>query len=160
VVQDGPKRLRLPEAVATIYRAVAELSATYPGRRFTPDGHLVGSLGEVVAALEFDLDLHKASHPGHDAKDKQGRDVQIKTTGGTSISMYSNCDRLIVLRICSPEWAEVIYDGDGVVVWEAAGTVQKNGQRSVSLATLRKLSDKGSLDSRGRRQEKARDSGC
>ena len=25
--------------------------------------------------------------------------------------MYANCDRLIVLRICFPEWAELIYDG-------------------------------------------------
>jgi hypothetical protein len=123
VVPDAPRRIRLPKAVAAIYRAVAELSAEYPGRRFTPDGHLVGSLGEVVAALEFDLDLHKASHPGHDAKDKKGRDVQIKTTGGASISMYANCDRLIVLRISSPEWAEVVYDGDGNPVWGATGRI-------------------------------------
>jgi hypothetical protein len=136
-----PKRIRLPQPVAAIYRAVAELTAAYPGRKFTSDGHLVGSIGEVIAALEFDLDLHKSSYPGHDAKDKQGRDVQIKTTAGNSVSMYSICDRLIVLRICSPEWAEVIYDGDGAPVWDAAGKLQKNGQRTVSFATLRKLSD-------------------
>jgi hypothetical protein len=138
-IPGSPRRIRLPDAVAAIYRAVGELSASYPGRRFTPDGHLVGSLGEVIAALEFDLDLHKSSHPGHDARDKQGRDVQIKTTGGTSISMYATCDRLIVLRICSPEWAEVVYDGDGGPVWDAAGKVQKNGQRTISFSTLRKL---------------------
>jgi hypothetical protein len=138
----APRRIRLPEAVSAIYLAVEELSTAYPGRRFTPDGHLVGSLGEVVAALEFDLELHKASHPGHDAKDKEGRDVQIKTTSGSSISMYADCDRLIVLRICSPEWAEVVYDGDGGPVWQAAGKLQKNGQRSVGLAAIRRLAQR------------------
>lgn len=133
------RRIRLPEAVAAIYRAVEELSAAYPGRKFTPDGHLVGSIGEVIAATEFGLELHKPSHPGHDAKDNQGRDVQIKMTAGSSISMYADCDRLIVLRIASPEWAEVIYDGDGAPVWQAAGKPQKNGQRTVRLSTLRRF---------------------
>ena len=44
------RRIKLPKPVAAIYRAVEELEALYPGRKFTPDGHLVGSIGEVVAA--------------------------------------------------------------------------------------------------------------
>jgi hypothetical protein len=44
------KRIKLPEAVAQIYRAVEELEALYRPRKFTPDGHLVGSIGEVLAA--------------------------------------------------------------------------------------------------------------
>jgi hypothetical protein len=44
------KKVKLPEQVAVIYRAVQELEERYPGRKFTPDGHLVGSIGEVVAA--------------------------------------------------------------------------------------------------------------
>jgi hypothetical protein len=133
------KRIRLPEPVAAIYHAVEKLSTAYPGRKFTPDGHLVGSIGEVIAAAEFRLELHKSSHPGHDAKDAQGRNVQIKMTAGSSISMYADCDRLIVLRIVSPELAEVIYDGDGPPVWQLAGKLQKNGQRTVRLSALRRL---------------------
>ena len=34
------RRVRLPAPVAAIYRAVAELEALYPGRKFTPDGTL------------------------------------------------------------------------------------------------------------------------
>lgn len=44
------RRVKLPPPVAAIYLAVAELEGLYPGRKFTPDGHLVGSIGEVVAA--------------------------------------------------------------------------------------------------------------
>ena len=37
------KRVPLPEPVAHIYKATAALEALYPGRKFTPDGHLVGA---------------------------------------------------------------------------------------------------------------------
>lgn len=103
----------LPPAVAEIYRAVACLEAAYPGRKFTPDGHLVGSIGEVVAAEALGLKLYAASHPGHDAQDANGRDVQIKLTGADSVSLYSTCDRLLVLRVFDSEFAEIVYDGDG-----------------------------------------------
>jgi len=36
--------------VAKIYEAVEELRQEFPGRPFTPDGHLVGSIGEVIAS--------------------------------------------------------------------------------------------------------------
>ena len=52
------RRIPLPKPVADIYRAVRELEATYPDRKFTPDGHLVGSIGEVIAKEAFGLDLH------------------------------------------------------------------------------------------------------
>ncbi|MGN6123960.1 MAG: DUF6998 domain-containing protein [Sphingomonas oligoaromativorans] len=41
--------VRLPEPVARIYQAAADLEAMYPGRRFTPVGHLVGSLDTSIA---------------------------------------------------------------------------------------------------------------
>lgn len=130
------RRVRLPAPVAAIYRAVEELSAAYPDRKFTPDGHLVGSIGEVVAAEALGLTLYPGSHPGHDAYDDNG-DVQIKMTGGDSVSLYSTCDRLVVLRIVSPEEAEIVYDGPGAPAWEAAGKMQKNGQRPIRLSKLR-----------------------
>lgn len=140
-------RLKLPAPVAAIYRAVEELSAAYPGRRFTPDGHLVGSIGEVVAAEALGLTLYAGSYPGHDAYDAEGRDVQIKMTGGKSVSLYATCDRLVVLRVVSPEEAEIVYDGPGGPVWDAAGAMQKNGQRSIRLTRLRAI--RAALEARG-----------
>ncbi len=132
------RRIAPPAPVATIYKAVRELEARYPGRRFTPDGHLVGSIGEVIAAEAFNLNLYPMSHAGHDAWDANGP-VQVKMTAGTSIAMYDCCVRLIVLKVISPEEAEIIYDGPGEVVWNNAGKIQKNGQRTISLFKLRKL---------------------
>jgi Family of unknown function (DUF6998) len=93
------RRLKLPEPVAKIYRAVAELEARYAPRKFTPDGHLVGSIGEVVAAEALDLTLYPMSRAGHDACDADGCQVQIKMTSDKSVAMYSDCARLVVLQI-------------------------------------------------------------
>jgi Family of unknown function (DUF6998) len=134
------RRIPLPAPVTAIYRAVEQLRAEYPQRKFTPDGHLVGHLGEVIAAKEFGLTLLRDAHPGHDATDPSGRLVQIKLTAGKSISMYADCDRLIIMKIASPKWADVIYDDDGASVWAIAGKPQKNGQRSVRLSKLPKCS--------------------
>ncbi len=131
-------RIKLPAPVAAIYRAVDELEAAYPGRKFTPDGHLVGSIGEVVAAEALGLTLYPGSHPIHDAYDENG-DVQIKMTAADGIAMYGPCKRLVVLRVVSPEEAEIVFDGPGDVAWSRAGKPQKNGQRVVSLAKLRSL---------------------
>lgn len=131
-------RIKLPAPVAAIYKAVDELSAAYPGRKFTPDGHLVGSIGEVIAAEALGLTLYPSSYPGHDAFDGAG-DVQIKMTAGKQIALYATCTRLVVLRVVSPTEAEIVYDGPGEPVWMAAGKVQKNGQRSVSLSRLKAI---------------------
>lgn len=132
------KRVKLPAPVAKIYEATVELERLYPGRKFTPDGHLVGSIGEVVAAEALGLTLYPMSRAGHDAYDANG-DVQIKMTAGKSVAMYASCDRLVVLQVASPEEAEIVYDGPGRPAWENAGKLGKNGQRVISLARLRAL---------------------
>jgi hypothetical protein len=99
---------------------------------------MVGSIGEVIAAEALGLKLYPASHPCHDARGPDG-DVQIKMTAGKRISMYSCCNRLVVLKVLSAEEAEIIYNGPGLPVWNACGTVAKNGQRSISLSKLQKL---------------------
>jgi hypothetical protein len=134
------KKIKLPPAVVKIYQAIEELQTQYAKhqRKFTLDGHLLGSIGEVVAAEALDLTLHKMSHPGHDAYDANG-DVQIKITAGTSVGMYSSCDRLVVLHVISSEEAEIVYDGPGTKVWDSKANVGKNGQKVVSLKLLRQL---------------------
>ena len=94
----SPLSIKLPAPVADIYRAVAELERLYPGRKFTPDGHLVGSIGEVIAAEHFGLTLHSMSKAAHDAVDADGNEVQIKLTAGNSVSMFADCERLMALR--------------------------------------------------------------
>lgn len=115
----------------------------HPGRHFTPDGHTVGSLGEVVAAEHYGLKLYEASHRQHDAYElvdgKMGRKVQIKATQRQRVALNEEPDYLIVLLIHPDGSFEEVYNGPGKPAWEATGKLQKNGQQSVSLAKLREL---------------------
>ncbi|GEM_PF-2796755 len=48
---------KIPTLVENLYRIVEELESTFPSRKFTLDGHLIGSIGEVLAAFAYKLDL-------------------------------------------------------------------------------------------------------
>lgn len=128
------------QAIRGLYAVTNHLGELYPGRHFTPDGHMVGSLGEVVAAEHYGLNLFTASAPVHDAEDPStGRLVQIKATQGKRVALYEEPKYLIVLLIHRDGTFEEVYNGPGRRVWETAGKPQKTGQRSVSLAELREL---------------------
>lgn len=129
--------------VCRLYEIVDELERLFPGRSFTPDGHLVGSIGESLAAYVFGLDLMPASFRGSDAKAPDGSTVEIKATQGNSVSLSVHADplpdRLIVLRLIRTGRAEVIYNGPAAQVWSASGAPQKNGQRRIGFGVLRAL---------------------
>lgn len=132
---------RIPGLIQDIYAIVEKLEDLFPGRRFTPDGHLVGSIGEVLAAHRYGLELLPASAEGHDATTADGRLVQIKATQSKSIALRSEPDLLVVLRIKQDGRATEIYNGPGKPVWDACGKMQKNGQRAISVNKLSKVMD-------------------
>ena len=123
--------------IREIYKIANELEEMYPGRHFTPDGHMIGSIGEVIAAGEYDLELFEASHPVHDAKTKDGKQVQIKATQGDKIAISECPEYLIVLKIHRDGGFEEVYNGSGDIAWGLVGKRQKTGQCHVSLAKLR-----------------------
>ena len=127
------------QAIHDLYAITNRLNNLYLGRQFTPDGHMVGSLGEVVAADYYNLKLFIASEPIHDAEDPKGRLVQIKTTQGTRVALNEEPNYLIVLQIHPDGSFEEIYNGPGKQVWEASGKQQKTSQRPISLTKLRTL---------------------
>ena len=126
----------LEEKIRELYRITAELEEKYPGRRFTPDGHLVGSIGEVYTAEKYGLTLLEASSEKHDARSADGRLIQIKITQTDRVSIYSEPDYMIVMKMKNDGTIEEVYNGKGAVPWENAGKVQKNGQRSISIRKL------------------------
>ncbi len=130
---------KVPGLVGQLYALVAQLEALFPGRRFTPDGHLVGSIGEVIAAHRYGLALLPHSARGHDARAPSGALVEIKATQGSSVALREQPNHLIVLHLSKQGEASEVYNGPGAVVWSAAGAMQRNGQRPVSLSKLRML---------------------
>ncbi len=75
-----PSRQTIAEALALIFDGIARLKKAFPNRAFTIDGRLVGDIGDIIAALEYDVVLHEVSQPDHDAVTPDGRSVQIKAT--------------------------------------------------------------------------------
>ena len=129
----------LSEKIKELYCITAELEKNYPGRKFTIDGHLLGSIGEVIVAEAYGLELLPNSTEKHDAISMIGQYIQIKATQINKISVSSEPEYLIVIQILSDgSWSE-IYNGPGDLVWDNVGKVQKNGQRSISLHKLKCL---------------------
>ena len=124
-----------------LYTAADGLERIFPGRKFTLDGHLVGSIGEVAAAYMFDLDLNPASTQGHDARARDGRQVEIKLTQGRGVAIRHEPENLIVLHRPIGGPIRVVFNGPGAIAWAAAGKMQKNGQRPISLSRLTTLSN-------------------
>ena len=141
---------QLSNLVSQLYRTVGELEQMFPGRKFTPDGHLVGSLGECLIADAFDLELMPASNAGYDAVSKCGKRVEIKATQANSVAFRSEPEHVIAIRISKNGSFEVVFNGPGSVVWRQfeGKPLPKNGQYQISLSRLRKLNENLSPDRR------------
>jgi hypothetical protein len=130
---------RIPELVQCLYEIVNELEALFPGRAFTPDGHLVGSIGEVIAAHRYKLTLRPSSNAAHDAIASNGTKVEIKATQGKRVALRAEPEHLIVLQLSKDGTSREVYNGPGPEVWAACSPMGKNGQRGISLTRLREL---------------------
>ena len=129
----------LADKIKELYKITNELESSYPGRKFTIDGHLVGSIGEVIVAEHYGLKLLPNSTETHDAVSADGKYVQIKSTQINRIAISSEPNYLIVVKLFSDGSWEEVYNGPGKPVWDNAGKIQKNGQCPVSLSKLRSL---------------------
>lgn len=135
---------RFPKLIKTIYSVVNELEEMFARdgkkRHFTPDGHMVGSIGEVLAAYHYGIELFDASYEKHDGT-VSGRDVQIKATQRSTVAISSAPDYLLVLKISQEGVAEEVYSGPGNLVWNLVREKPrpKNGQYQIRLSRLKTL---------------------
>lgn len=129
----------LSDKIRELYKITNELESSYPGRKFTLDGHLVGSIGEVIVAEHYGLTLLRNSSETHDAVSSTGKYVQIKATQVNRIAISSKPDYLIVIKLFSDGSWEKVYNGPGKLAWDSSGKMQKNGQRPISVSKLKSL---------------------
>ncbi|MCW4579198.1 DUF6998 domain-containing protein, partial [Gluconacetobacter entanii] len=130
----------IPALIAQLYQIVDRLEQIVPGRKFTPDGHLVGSIGEAVAEYSYGLTLLPASFKQYDAISDANLHVQIKLTQGSSVAISYACDHLLVLHLDRHKGFSEVYNGSGALVWAQISHKADHGrQRAISLAQLRKI---------------------
>lgn len=130
----------IPTLITHLYEIVDRLEQIVPGRKFTPDGHLVGSIGEAVAGYSYGLTLLPASFKQYDAISPENLHVQIKLTQGNSVAISYACDHLLVLHLDRHKGFSEVYNGAGAPVWDQIHHKADHGrQRSISLTQLRKI---------------------
>lgn len=124
--------------IMQLLNIIKELESAFPGRRFTLDGHLFGSIGEVLAAYYYGIELAPTNQKKHDGV-IDGKNVQIKITQATSVDISDECDYLIVLYLNKAEcdFYEV-YNGPGDIALENANKL-KSGWYSRTVLQLSAL---------------------
>lgn len=132
---------KVQSLVKQLYNIVNELETLFEGRHFTPDGHMVGSLGECLVADAYGLTLLTASNKGYDALTQDGKKVEIKATQKDSVAFRSKPEHTIVIKILGDGTFEEIYNGSGQRVWDlfANKNLPSNGQFQVSINKLKQL---------------------
>ncbi|MEH6517795.1 MAG: hypothetical protein V7742_14010 [Halioglobus sp.] len=127
--------------IKQLYSTVNELESMFPGRHFTPDGHMVGSIGECLVADAYDLKLQTASNKGFDAIASDGRQVEIKATQSKSVAFRSEPEYTIVIKILPNGTFQEAYNGPGNLIWNQFSGKKRpsNGQYQISLRKLKDL---------------------
>ncbi|EGQ8130975.1 hypothetical protein C4C99_RS07950 [Vibrio parahaemolyticus] len=132
---------RFQSLIRELYRTVSELETMFPGRHFTPDGHMVGSIGECLVADAYGLNLQTASNKSFDATSENGLKVEIKATQSKRVAFRSCPEHAIVIKIDKNGNFEEIYNGSGARVYEhfTGKSLPSNGQYQISISKLRQL---------------------
>ena len=135
--------ITIPEAIKQLLQITKQLHAEYPKKRFTLDGRLVGDLGEVLAEIEYDIELYHGLQKHHDAEASDGRKVQIKATMKDSLTFPVDHvpDYYLGVKIESDGTLTEIFNGPGSVASKAVKDRQptKTNLHSVSINALKRL---------------------
>jgi hypothetical protein len=137
--------ITIPEAIKQLLQITQQLHNKYPKRRFTLDGRLVGDLGEVLAEVEYDIELYDGLQKHHDAKASDGRQVQIKATMKDSLTFPVDHvpDYYLGIKIEHDGTLTEIFNGPGSVASEAVKNRQptKTNLHSVHINILKRLNE-------------------
>jgi hypothetical protein len=112
------ERFSIAEALKLIFQGISQLKKAFPNKEFTIDGRLVGDIGEVIASLEYDVELFDVLRKGHDGQTTDGRLVQVKATFKDSLTFKSVPDYYLGIKLYEDGRYEEIYNGPGKVIYE------------------------------------------
>lgn len=137
-----PKHKAITDSLALIFQGIDQLKNTFPERAFTIDGRLVGDIGEVIAALEYDLAIDTTSQPNYDGVTSSGQKVQIKATFKNSLTFKTVPDYYLGFKLYPNGEYEEIFNGPGQLIYERYNHRKNIGVSLLSfpIEELRKIS--------------------
>jgi len=135
--------MSIPSAILRLLDIVHDLRRSFPQRRFTLDGRLVGDLGEVMAEQAYDLTLFRQLTKHHDARAGDGRLVQIKSTMQATVTfpVDHTPEHLLATQIHRDGTFTEVFNGPGAVARRAVQNRRptKTNLHSVPVAALSRL---------------------
>ncbi len=124
--------------IALIYQTASELGSEFNITTCTPDGHLLGAIGQIAAKIAFGLNFG-SNVKGHNCTySDQNRiiNIQVRCTGRGSIALRKEPEYLIALEISESGRIYLLYNGPGNFVWEKIKN-QKQPQKYASKNQLK-----------------------
>ena len=122
--------------VQELLRIVNELEEEYPDRKFSLDGHLLGSIGEVLAKYYYGIELSKPNTKTHDGE-ADGKCIQIKITQINSVDIKGIPEYLLVLFLNKSEGIVYeVYNGPGAYAFNEYKKGNKSGEYTRQLSKL------------------------
>jgi hypothetical protein len=112
------KEEAIKRALELIFQGIGQLKKEFPGKEFTIDGRLVGDIGEVIAALEYDIKLYDVLVSGYDGETSDGRRVQVKATFKNSLTFRTVPDYYLGFKLFEDGRYEEIYNGPGRIIYD------------------------------------------
>ena len=135
---------QVPLLISDLLKTTGRLNAILKTRQFTPESHLVGSIGEVVAEFIYDLRLESSSmSPDAYTKGERACSVEIKLVGKKSqrckirwpLHSQSTPEILLCLRMTAEGFSEEYNGPFPTELLE--GKPDVSGFRSFALSKLR-----------------------
>ena len=129
------------EALSDIFTAIERLKLSFPDKKFTIDGRLVGDIGETIASLYYDIELFKKQKPDHDGLCSNGK-VQVKATFKDSLTFRTIPEYYLGIKLFPNGGYEEIYNGPGQLIYDHYKYRKSIGNKLLSfpIAELNKLS--------------------
>ncbi len=148
--------ISIPDAVKEMLGIVQRLRATFPKKRFTLDGRLVGDIGEILAEEAYDITLFKELQKYHDGETSDGRLVQVKATMQKSLTFPADHvpDYYLGIQVHSDGSFSEVFNGPGAQAWLAVKNRKptKTNLHSVSVGALARLNSNVAVKDRIRRR--------
>ena len=136
------------EKIAAIYEIANELGREFHISTCTPDGHLVGAIGQIAAKIAFGLEFgsDQTEHNCTWSDENRNINVQVRCTGRGSIAIRKEPEYLIALGISEIGKIYLLYNGPWKYVWKRIER-QKQAQKCASRNQLRDAQSEVSLKS-------------
>ena len=107
------KKISIKLPLIKIFEGIHQLRNSFPNKKFTIDGRLVGDIGEIPVERDYDVKLFDKLVKHYDGKTSDGKLVQIKATFKDSLTFSSMPDYYIGIKLYEYGRYIEIYNGPG-----------------------------------------------